>query len=313
MRIFLSHDSQDKQLVRRLTDGLPKHVQRWLDADELRTGQKFADHIEAGIRLECDFFLVFIDEDALASEWVKREVALALGRQRDLQRPYVLPVLIGDVAHRMGELGLAPEERLYLDARDHSDAGIAASAVALQAELFKHASELVERLRSADRRALIDGFSAELAEFEQVAFRWVASMEIGVEGMVAMLDASNHVRDCLAAYNAVADRFIPRLPMHRDRLLAGWREHRSLCNHIAALIDQIEDGVYRGAMFELREVINLVHAAMVAAEQGPLDAAQMAAQNERKRELLAAATAAIEAMTREASDVVADLHAELRD
>jgi TIR domain len=313
MRIFLSHDSQDKALVRRLTDGLPKHVQRWLDADELRTGQKFADHIEAGIRLECDFFLVFIDEASLASDWVKREVALALGRQRDLQRPYVLPVLIGDVAHRMGELGLAPEERLYLDARDHSDAGVAASAAALHAELFKHASELVERLRSADRRALIDGFSAELAEFEQVAFRWVASMGNDIEYIAALPAAAAHVRECLAAYNAVADRFIPRLATHRDRLLAGWREHRSVCKHIAELIDQIEDGVYRGAMFKLNEVLNLVHAEMLAIEQGAPDAARVAAGNERRRELLAAATAAIDAMTRDASELVADLHAELED
>jgi hypothetical protein len=66
VKVFLSHASESKPLVRRLTAGLPKHVERWLDAEELATGQRFAKHIEAGIRNECDFFLVFIDEAALA-------------------------------------------------------------------------------------------------------------------------------------------------------------------------------------------------------------------------------------------------------
>ena len=36
--------------------------------------------IEAAIRRDCDFVLVFIDEHALASDWVRRETALALRR-----------------------------------------------------------------------------------------------------------------------------------------------------------------------------------------------------------------------------------------
>jgi hypothetical protein len=311
MKIFLSHASETKPLVRCLTQGLPPHVQRWLDQDELATGQKFAKHIEAGITNECDFFIVFIDEAALGSQWVQREVALALARQRDLQRPFVLPVLVGEVRERMHEIGLAADEWLYLDARDRGAAGVAASAAALQAELFKHASELVERLRSADRRALIDGFSAELTQFEQVAFRWLSSMNNRIEVLVKVQASVDHVRESLAAYNEVADRFIPRLSMHRDRLSAAWRDRRSLCNHIAALVDLVEDGVYRGAMFALKEVLSMIHETMLADEAGRLDAEVLARNDARRIELLAQAQAALDKMTREASELVGDLTSEL--
>ena len=80
MKIFLSHGSEAKPLVRRLTAALPRHVEIWLDADELRLGQKFAQHIERGIRLESDFVVAFVDRHALDSTWVKREVGLALKR-----------------------------------------------------------------------------------------------------------------------------------------------------------------------------------------------------------------------------------------
>ena len=78
MKIFLSHASESKPLVRRLTEPLPPHVSIWLDRDVMAPGQRFGPRIESAIRRECDFVLVFIDEHALASDWVKREAALAL-------------------------------------------------------------------------------------------------------------------------------------------------------------------------------------------------------------------------------------------
>jgi hypothetical protein len=311
VKVFLSHANESKPLVRRLTDGLPKHVERWLDAEELATGQKFAQHIEAGIRNECDFFLVFIDEAALASEWVKREVALGRERHRDLQRTFVLPILVGDVHARMGELGLAADEWLYLDARDLSEAGIAASGAAIEAMLFKHASELVERLRTTDRRMLIDGFTAELAEYEQVAYRWVAAMENRIDVLVTVQAAIDHVRETLAAYNQVADRFIPRLPKHRDALSAAWHDRRSFINRIAALIDLVEDGVYRGAMYDLNEVLGLVHEAQVADAEKRLDPAQLAKDEQRKTVLIDQAQAVLDDLTQRANALFGDLTAEL--
>lgn len=311
MKIFLSHASTSKPRVRRLTASLPAHVERWLDQDELATGQKFGQHIEAGIKNECDFLLVFVDAAALASEWVRREVALGLQRQRDLQRPFVLPVLLDDVRERLHEIGLAADQWLYLDARDDSDAGVAAAAALLQAELFKHASELVERLRNTDRRALIDAFAADVAAYEQVAFRWVASMTHGYRVLIFEQEAFDHVRECLANYNAVADRVIPALPGHRDRLTSAWRDRRSLCNHLAELIDQIEDGVYRGTMYRLNEALRMLQELNTAQQQHRMDDAEVDRCEARKVELLDQARASLRRMTEDASDLVGDFTSEL--
>ena len=311
MKVFLSHASPSKPLVRRVAAALPPHVECWLDQDEMGPGQKFPARIEAGIRTGCDFLVVFVDENALDSDWVKREVALGLQRQRDLQRPFVVPVLLGDVHARMHELGLPADEWLYLDARRHDDAALDATGKALRDELFKHASELVERLRVADRRALVDQFAAELTEYEQVAFRWVASMRSPIEVLVGLSAAQDHIRECLDAYNEVGNRFIPRLPLHRDRLIAAWHDRRSLCRHISELIDYVEDDVYRGALYDLNEVLGTLHRNMVADDERRLDPAERAADEARKDALLDKAQRALDRMTRDASELVGDLTSEL--
>jgi hypothetical protein len=177
--------------------------------------------------------------------------------------------------------------------------------------LIKHASELVERLRTTDRRMLIDGFTAELAEYEQVAYRWVAAMENRIDVLVTVQAAIDHVRETLAAYNQVADRFIPRLPKHRDALSAAWHDRRSFINRIAALIDLVEDGVYRGAMYDLNEVLGLVHEAQVADAEKRLDPAQLAKDEQRKTVLIDQAQAVLDDLTQRANALFGDLTAEL--
>jgi TIR domain len=312
MRVFLSHATEAKPLVRRLTEKLPRHVDIWLDADELRLGQKFAQHIERGIRLECDFVIVFVDRHAVASEWVRRETELALRRGLDLQRDFVLPVLIDDVGAQLGELGLAADKFIHLDARDTSEAGLAASARLLEAELFKQASTLVEQLRSNDRRVLLDHFAGELAEFEQVAFRWLASMSNSLAVLSIEGPAVEHARECLAAYNTVADRFIPRLSVHRDQLCAGWRESKALCNHVVKLVDFIEDGVFRGTMFRMNDVLRMAHDIGARADTGhPADAAAIADMDAAKDEIITTARRSLSKMTEESSELINDLTSEL--
>ena len=308
MKIFLSHASESKALVRRLTEPLPPHVSIWLDRDMMGPGHRFGPRIEAAIRRDCDFVLVFIDEHALASDWVKRETALALQRQMDLQRTYVLPVLLQDMGPRMKELGIDPEEMLYLEATDHSDEGIAAAARTLAEELFKHCSTMIETLRNADRRRLLDELSGELTEYQQVAFQWLASMGNSLAVLSVNQAAFDHVRDSLAAYNAVSDRFIPRLGLHRDRITAAWRDRRSLCEDVRELIGFIDGDVYRGAMFKLNDAIEMIHHLDAS---GGADATEIARLDAAKERLIEAASAALERMNAQAAELVGDLEREL--
>ena len=306
MKIFLSHASESKPRVRRIAEMLPRHVDAWLDQDELAAGRKFPDIIERAIRLQSDFTVVFVDAQALDSQWVRREVDLALRREVDLQRPFVIPVLLGDVAQRLHELGFDPGQRLYLDARDLSDEGLARSGRALADELFKLASRLIESLRSVDRRALLDAFSSELTAFQQAAYRFVSTFENSLESIVLDERITALVRDALADYNAVADRFIARLPQHRDRLTAAWRDRRALCNDVRELATLIEVDVYRGALFAFSDVIEVIHAVNDRA-----DVATVRPHEPRREAVVTAARRALERLSTKASDVISDLEAEL--
>lgn len=308
MRIFLSHASESKALVVRLTEALPPHVQIWLDRDALAAGQRFGPRIEAAIRRDCDFVLVFIDEHALASDWVKRETALALQRQGDLQRTFALPVLLQPLAARMNELGIDPEQMLYIDATDASDAGVARSAGRIGDELFKHCSVMIETLRNADRRAMLDALSAEVTEFKQVAFRWQASMGNSLAVLSTNQAAFDHVRETLSAYNAVSERFVPRLALHRDRITAAWRDRRSLCEDVREVLAAIENEVYRGAMFRLNEVIEAIHQLDAA---GAAPSHEVAALDARKEALNEAARSALQRMSAQTAELIGDLESEL--
>lgn len=308
MKIFLSHASESKALVRRLTEPLPPHVVVWLDRDMMATGHRFGPRIDAAIRQQCDFVLVFIDEHALASEWVRHETELALQRQVALQRTYLLPVLLQDVGARMKVLGIDPAQMLYLDATDTSEAGIAASARRLNDELFMHCSLLIESLRDADRRRLLDDLAADITEFKQVAFMWQASMGHSLAVLSTNQAAFDHVRDSLAAYNRVADRVIPRLTQHRDRITAAWRDRRSLCDDVRDLLASIDGEVYRGAMFRLNEALETIQR---LAATGTTQAAEIERLDAEKDRLTEAARAALERMTETASEVIGDLEREL--
>jgi hypothetical protein len=308
MKIFLSHASESKPLVRRLTAPLPPHGSIWLDRDMMGPGHRFGPRIEAAIRRECDFVLVFIDEHALASDWVKRETALALQRQGDLQRTFLLPVLLQHLGPRMTELGIDPEDLLYLDATDHSDTGIAEASRTLGEELFRHCSKMIESLRNADRRLFLDELASELTEYKQAAFMWQASMGNSLAVLSSNQAAFDLVRDSVAAYNAVSDRFIARLGLHRDRLTAAWRDRRSLCEDVRELLASIENDVYRGAMFRLNDAIEMIHRLDAAGGAEPAEIARLDVEKERLNE---AARDALERMSARTADLIGDLEREL--
>lgn len=310
MKIFLSHASESKALVRRITEALPHHVAIWLDRDMMATGHRFGPRIESAIQRQCDFVVVFVDPHAIASAWVQHETTLALQRQVDLQRTFLLPVLLQDVGTAMAGLGIDPEQMLYLDATDQSEAGIAASGRRLAEELFMHCSLLVETLRDADRRRLLDALAADITEYKQVAFMWQASMGHSIAVLATNQAAFDQVRDSLAAYNRSAERIIPRLVEHRERITAAWRDRRSLCEDVRNLLASIDGEVYRGTMFALNQALGAVQRLVDAGPALP-PAEDLARLDADKERLAEAARLSLERMTVLAADVIGDLEREL--
>lgn len=311
MKVFLSHATEAKPRVREIAACFPAHVEVWLDQDELSTGVRLPEHIGRAINDECDFVLVFVDRHAVESEWVRREVGMALQRENDLRRTFLLPVLLEPLAAelpKLGDLG----ERVFFDATDATPEGVRRTGERIAGELFALASRLIETLRSSGRRQMLADFNRELTEFKQVAFMWLATLGNPLAMLSTNQEAFDRVREAVARYNEVADRFIPRLDLHRERLCTAWSHYRRLTQDIRDAMDLIENEVYRGALYRLNEIHEMIHALDLAHEaKAPDVAAREAALEPQKEALLAQAAAALERMSTRSTDLVAEIEREI--
>jgi hypothetical protein len=92
MKIFLSHPSRHKPLVRVFKDLLPDFLLIWLDEDSLLWGASVPVELRSTILSSIDFLIIFLDKDALNSKLVMQELEWAVQRERDLKRTFVLPI-----------------------------------------------------------------------------------------------------------------------------------------------------------------------------------------------------------------------------
>jgi hypothetical protein len=93
--LFLSHSRKDKLFVNKLANDLRKHgVRVWLDEAELQVGDSLLSKIEMAIE-ELDYLGVVLTLNSVGSEWVRREVEVALNKEISSRRVKVLPLLCG--------------------------------------------------------------------------------------------------------------------------------------------------------------------------------------------------------------------------
>ena len=135
MKIFLSHRSRDKALVREFKSALPGFLGTWLDEESLRWGDDFPIKLKTTIQSEVDFLIIFLDRDALRSAWVVRELEWALERERELRRTFVLPILIEAVPCENLPAGFA--ERIYLQLSDFNRTSVEELARKATEKLFQ--------------------------------------------------------------------------------------------------------------------------------------------------------------------------------
>jgi hypothetical protein len=111
--IFLSHNHADKSFVRRLAQDLQAAgVRVWLDEAEMMIGDSLIEKIRQGID-EMDYLGVILSQNSVRSEWVKREVNVAMHQEIEGKQVKVLPVMVQDC-----ELPGFLKEKLYADFRD---------------------------------------------------------------------------------------------------------------------------------------------------------------------------------------------------
>lgn len=144
MKVFLSHSSRNKPLVRELRSLLPEHVNTWIDEKELLAGDALEETIRNAIESDCDFLVVFLDDRVVTSDWIRRELQWARDEEKRLGRPFILPVLIDDVDLE----GLDwLRQRLFLRCHGFSETDIRQLAGELSSTLFAWLSRDLERLR----------------------------------------------------------------------------------------------------------------------------------------------------------------------
>jgi len=93
MKTFISFSSADREIVEPFVEMLRLHYIEFFYSDRTLKGGYFAEDIVKAID-QCRKFIVFISPNAMKSEWVSKEVAMAMSR--DHLRGKVLPILIAD-------------------------------------------------------------------------------------------------------------------------------------------------------------------------------------------------------------------------
>ena len=92
-KVFISHASNDRDFVEReIIAPLEQHgIRTWYSKDKIKTATLWEKTIREGLNT-CDWFLVAVTPNALASDWVQAEVQWAL----DHRKGRVVPVLCAD-------------------------------------------------------------------------------------------------------------------------------------------------------------------------------------------------------------------------
>ncbi|WP_339316851.1 toll/interleukin-1 receptor domain-containing protein [Paenibacillus sp. FSL R10-2734] len=95
--IFLSHNSNDKPFVRKLAKDLQrKGYYVWVDEAEIKIGDSLITKIREGID-KVMFVGVVLSKNSINSEWVKREVDIAMNQEIEGKVVKVLPIMLESV------------------------------------------------------------------------------------------------------------------------------------------------------------------------------------------------------------------------
>jgi hypothetical protein len=214
MRIFFSHSSRDKPLIREIQENLPQHVRAWIDERELLVGEDLKTSIRHAITLESDFVIIVIGPEAVRSKWVRRELKWALERERQIGRVFVLPVLLDKDS--WGQLPKEFQERRYLPCTDLTEPGVKEFSKRLADELFAWVSRYSLPNRRKDsafeqvdvmrRRARVRKLAQLIADDQENATDDTRLTKERLEFIVSSLDWQRKV-ELLSLYEMQYGRF----------------------------------------------------------------------------------------------------------
>lgn len=122
MPIFISYSHDDKYFATRLAAQLFRHKRSvWIDEWELNVGDSLIERIQDAIQ-DASALIVILSKSSIQSEWVKKELSVALIRELDEKRVIVLPVLIDDI--KRSDIPPFLKDKVYADFRTDFDKGL---------------------------------------------------------------------------------------------------------------------------------------------------------------------------------------------
>lgn len=169
--VFLSHSTADKPFARRLGNDIRHYGAKvWIDEAEIKIGDSLIDKISEGLS-ETEFLIILLTKTSCRSEWVKREVNIALTKEIIGQKVKVLPCLVDEC-----EIPVFLLDKKYADFRDESkyvkSRSELISAMGLEEKSDK--SLFLDQHIFYDLKDLNDGFDVEaIRYFSDVDFEKV--------------------------------------------------------------------------------------------------------------------------------------------
>ena len=115
MKVFLSHSSNDKDVVKSIGYWLKKekNINVWFDDWEMTAGDSLIVKISEGIET-ADKLVVFLSESSVESEWVKKEVnngvIMEIAQEKGFGEKFVIPALLNPC-----KIPFFLKEKLYAD------------------------------------------------------------------------------------------------------------------------------------------------------------------------------------------------------
>jgi len=112
-KIFLSHSSRDKKFVNLLAKKIQENgLDVWLDEAEISIGESLIQKISEGLYYS-EFVIAVISKHSVNSEWVKKELYLAMHKEIAGKKITVLPIKIDNC-----DVPFFLSDKLYADFRD---------------------------------------------------------------------------------------------------------------------------------------------------------------------------------------------------
>jgi DeoR/GlpR family transcriptional regulator of sugar metabolism len=223
MRLFLSHSSRQKPLVRELLHYLPDFMLPWLDEKQLLVGDAVTTSLKTAIQADSDLVILFVDRDAARSEWVSKELSWALEREKVLGRPFILPIVLDPAAWDQLEPAVF-RDRKHLDCKDFEAESIRNLATSLTSQVFQMMVRIISAPAPAaaarDSLALVDDADQILMGISSDIHRFLRPYQRQNPLPITDLFARLRERDDLRSY--VDDQLVRLLGRLRKRgLLAG--------------------------------------------------------------------------------------------